>query len=60
MSNNDVTGDAIRTKLGNKEQQEKYAENYDKIFGKKKQPEKEEPYLKRHYRENKDAMQRRL
>jgi antibiotic biosynthesis monooxygenase (ABM) superfamily enzyme len=55
MSNNDVTGDPLRTKLGNKEQQEKYAEGFDRIFGKKKKPDdKEEPYWKRHYKEGED------
>ena len=55
MSSNDVTGDALRTKLGNKEQQEKYAEGFDRIFGKKKKPDdKEEPYWKRHYKEGED------
>ncbi len=36
MSNNDVTGDALRTKLGSKEQQEKFSEGFDRIFSKKK------------------------
>ena len=54
MSSNDVTGDPLRTKLGTKEQQEKYANNYDNIFRKKKQPEKEEPYWKKHYKEGED------
>jgi hypothetical protein len=32
---NGVTGDALVTRVGNKEQQQKYADNYDKIFSKK-------------------------
>lgn len=31
---NGVTGDALVTKVGNKEQQQKYSDNYDRIFKK--------------------------
>ena len=32
---NNITGDALISKLGNKEQQEKFNNNFDAIFGKK-------------------------
>jgi hypothetical protein len=54
MSSNPITGDALRTKLGDKKQQEKYAEGFDRIFGKKPSKEKEEPYWKKHYKEGED------
>jgi hypothetical protein len=38
---NGVTGDALVTKVGNKEQQQKYADNYDRIF--KKEPTERNP-----------------
>ena len=34
MSTNSVTGDSLVTKVGNKEQQQKYSDNYDRIFKK--------------------------
>jgi hypothetical protein len=55
MSSNPITGDALRTKLGDKQQQEKYAENYDKIFGKKKKPEKDDPYWKKYFEDKDNA-----
>ena len=33
---NDVTGDAIATRFGSKEQQEKFDQSFDAIFGTKK------------------------
>ena len=36
MASNSITGDSLVSKVGKKEQQEKYAEGYDRIFGKKK------------------------
>ncbi len=51
MANNDVTGDALRTKLGDKKQQEKYAENYDKI----EKPNKDDPYWKKYFEEKDNA-----
>jgi hypothetical protein len=38
MSSNPVTGDSLVSKVGNKEQQEKYADGFDRIFRKKKDP----------------------
>ena len=38
---NGVTGDALVTKVGNKEQQAKYSDNYDRIF--KKEPTERNP-----------------
>ena len=38
---NGVTGDALVTKVGNKEQQQKYSDNYDRIF--KKEPTERDP-----------------
>ena len=38
MSSNSVTGDSLVSKVGTKEQQDKYAEGFDRIFGKKKDP----------------------
>jgi len=35
---NDITGDALRTKVLSEEDQKKFDENYDKIFGSKFQP----------------------
>lgn len=34
MSHNAITGDAIRTKLGDAESQRRFNENFDRIFGK--------------------------
>jgi len=36
MSSNSITGDSLVSKIGNKEQQDKYAEGFERIFGKKK------------------------
>ena len=36
MATNDITGDSIATRFGSKEQQEKFDNNFDAIFGKKK------------------------
>lgn len=40
---NPVTGDAIATRFGNKETQEKYSNNFDAIFGVKPKKEKYVP-----------------
>jgi hypothetical protein len=39
-SKNDITGDSIQSKHSN---QKKYAENWEKIFGKKKQTHQDVP-----------------
>jgi len=36
MSSNPVTGDSLVSKIGNKEQKQKYDDGFDRIFGKKK------------------------
>ena len=36
MGYNEITGDNIATRLGNKEAQENFENNFDRIFGKKK------------------------
>ena len=36
MATNDITGDSIATRFGNKEAQEKFDQQFDQIFGKKK------------------------
>ena len=36
MATNDITGDSIATRFGNKEAQEKFDSQFDQIFGKKK------------------------
>lgn len=38
MSSNSVTGDSLVSKIGNKEQKQKYDDGFDRIFGKKKDP----------------------
>ena len=38
MSSNSITGDSLVSKVGNKEQQDKYAEGFDRIWNKKKKP----------------------
>jgi hypothetical protein len=38
MASNSITGDSLVSKVGTKEQQDKYAEGFDRIFGKKKKP----------------------
>jgi hypothetical protein len=38
MSSNSITGDSLVSKIGNKEQKEKFDEGFDRIFGKKKDP----------------------
>lgn len=38
MSKNNITGDALITKIGNKEQKQKFDEGFDRIFGKQKDP----------------------
>jgi hypothetical protein len=35
MSSNSITGDSLISKIGSKEQQEKYADGFDRIFRKK-------------------------
>ncbi len=35
MASNDITGDSLTSKIGNKEQQKKFSEGFDRIFGKK-------------------------
>ena len=40
---NSVTGDALITRFGSKEQQEKYSNNFDTIFGVKPKKEKYVP-----------------
>lgn len=37
---NPITGDSIASRLGSKEQQEKFENNFDAIFGKKPKKEK--------------------
>lgn len=38
MASNDITGDSLASKYGNKQQKEKFDEGFDRIFGKKKKP----------------------
>ena len=38
MSSNPVTGDSLVSKVGTKEQKQKFDEGFDRIFGKKKDP----------------------
>ncbi len=38
MSSNPVTGDSLVSKIGSKEQKEKYDDGFDRIFRKKKDP----------------------
>ena len=38
MSSNSITGDSLVSKIGNKEQKEKFDEGFERIFGKKKKP----------------------
>ncbi len=38
MSSNPVTGDSLVSKIGSKEQKEKFDEGFDRIFRKKKDP----------------------
>jgi hypothetical protein len=43
MAYNEITGDQIATRFGNKETQEKYSNNFDTIFGVKPKKEKYVP-----------------
>ena len=36
MASNDITGDSLTSKIGNKKQKEKFDEGFERIFGKKK------------------------
>jgi hypothetical protein len=36
MANNNITGDSLVSKIGSKEQKEKFDEGFERIFGKKK------------------------
>lgn len=45
MSKNSITGDSIRSKIGDAESQKRFEENFDRIFGKpsvESEPEGEE------------------
>jgi hypothetical protein len=38
MSTNNITGDALVTKIGTKEQKQRFDEGFERIFGQKKDP----------------------